>query len=144
MWGYLDGVIRFQVFWITFSSLVQHGRDTEDKVSADVCHWCLNNTLAVLQTTITLESFPAAVSAGVSSLWGREDFQVLTVRHQYNLRGGKPWDWLKTDRVSQVRKITILNISHSYLVKKYIYINTVTPHSLHSAKLVHFFISLSN
>lgn len=65
---YFDGIIRFHVYWTTFSSLVQHGRDAEDKVSADVCHWCLNNTLAVLQTTITLKSFPAAVPTGVTSL----------------------------------------------------------------------------
>lgn len=43
----------------TFGSLVQHGRDTEYVVLADVCHGRLDDTLAVLQTAVTLESLPA-------------------------------------------------------------------------------------
>lgn len=54
------------VFWVTFSSLVQHGRDAENEVAANVSHWCLDNTLAVLQTTITQESFPVTVPTQVS------------------------------------------------------------------------------
>lgn len=61
-------VIRFKVDWCTLRSLVQHGGDAEDEVSANVSHLRLDDALAVLQTTITLESFPSAVPAGVSSL----------------------------------------------------------------------------
>ena len=63
---YVLYVIRFKVDWCTFGSLVQHGRDAEDEVSADVGHLRLDNALAVLQTTITLKSFPTAVPAGLS------------------------------------------------------------------------------
>lgn len=47
---------------------MQHGGDAEDVISADVCHWRLDDALTVLQTAITLERFPGAVPAGVSSL----------------------------------------------------------------------------
>lgn len=67
---------------------MQHGRDAEDEVSADVGHWSLDDALAVLQTSIALKRFPAAVPVGVSSLGGCEDLQVFTVRHQHDLRQG--------------------------------------------------------
>lgn len=73
----------------TFSSLVQHGGDAEDEVFADVGHRRLDDALAVLQTTITLECFPAPSPTGVASLRGGEDLQILTVRHQHDLRKKK-------------------------------------------------------
>lgn len=47
---------------------MQHGGDAEDEVPADVGHRRLDDALTVLQTAITLEGFPGAVPAGVSSL----------------------------------------------------------------------------
>lgn len=75
--------------WTTFSSLVQHGRDAEDEVSADVGHWRLDDTLAVLQAPITLKSLPGDVCAGVPTFRACEYLQVLTVRDQHNLRPRK-------------------------------------------------------
>lgn len=52
----------------TFSSLVQHGGDAEDEVSADVSYRRLDDTLAVLQAPITLESLPGDIPARVPAL----------------------------------------------------------------------------
>lgn len=64
---------------------MQHGGDAEDVVPADVGHRRLDDALTVLQAAITLEGFPGAVPA----LWppgAAEEVQVLTVRHQHDLR----------------------------------------------------------
>ena len=72
--------------WCTFGSLVQHGGNAEDEVSADVRHRCLDDTLAVLQTPITLKCFPCIVPTGVPP---SEYLQVFTMWHQHNLRTEK-------------------------------------------------------
>lgn len=65
---------------------MQHGGDTEDVILADFRHGRLDDALAVLQTAVPLEGLPAVGAGCVSSLGGREDLQVLTVRHQDDLR----------------------------------------------------------
>lgn len=65
---------------------MQHGGDAEDEVSADVSYRRLDDALAVLQAPITLESLPGDVPARVPALGACEYLQVLTVRHQHDLR----------------------------------------------------------
>lgn len=65
---------------------MNHGRDAEDDVSADICHWRFYYTPAVLQTPVPLEGFPGTVGdLPISGASSSEDAQGFTVGHENKL-----------------------------------------------------------
>lgn len=69
---------------------MNQGRNAEDDVSADICHWCFYYTPAVLQTPVPLEGFPGTVGDfPISRASNSENVKGFTVGHENQLWGKK-------------------------------------------------------